>query len=186
MYGGARDLAEPSPHLQEDEPALDVAMLVPLWSKLADWKGLHHLYVAQRPKVAAAGSRVWLCRDRRLFYSYRIDGFVELAGNVPQGSAGEEPGWAFEVSDGKGANRPLDKIEDASGVATRWQQGFRYMTPGAHAFVRAPRVRARRAPRLAAVPEGAPPEPAPPVAAAPARQGWWRTRFGRRRDHDTK
>jgi hypothetical protein len=179
-------MSEPSPAPEEAEPTLDLAMLVPSWSKVADWKGLYHLYVAQRPKVTAPGARVWLCRDRRLFYSYRIGGFVELAGSVPEGSAGKEAGWAIEVSDGKAANRPLDAIDDPSGVATRWQQGFRYMAPGATAFVRAPRVRARRARPSAPPAEESPPGPAPPAAAAPSRRGWARNLLQRRRDHATK
>nr|MDQ3757774.1 hypothetical protein [Actinomycetota bacterium] len=125
------------------EEPLDVALLIPTWSKVKDWTDLSHVYIHQRPLATAPGSRVWLCKDRRLVYSYRIDGFVDLEEN-------DEPGWALAVSDGRRANRDIDGIPDPHGVVTRWMQGFRYTTAGATAFVRAP-----RRPRRAKAPEAA-------------------------------
>jgi hypothetical protein len=112
------------------ERACDVAMLIPSWSPLDDWRNRTHLYVHQRPLATEPGSRVWLCKDRRLVYTYRIDGFVEL-------DEVAEAGWALVVSDGRRANRPLARIPDPHGVAARWIQGFRYLTPDARQFVKA-------------------------------------------------
>ena len=130
-----------------DEP-LDVALLIPSWSKVQDWKDLRHVYIHQRPLATGPGARVWLCKDRRLVYSYCIDGFVDLEET-------DETGWALEVSDGRRANREVDAIPDPHGVVTRWMQGFRYMKADAAEFVRAPR-RPRR-------PKAAGPEPQDPV-----------------------
>lgn len=132
------------------EEPLDVALLIPSWSKLQDWKDLHHVYIHQRPLATGPGARVWLCKDRRLVYSYCIDGFVDLEET-------EEPGWALEVSDGRRANRDIDGIPDPHGVVTRWMQGFRYMKAGAAEFVRAPRQPRR--------PKAVEPEPQEAVAA---------------------
>lgn len=112
--------------------ACDVAMLIPPWSPLKDWRNRTHLYVHQRPVSTGPGSRVWLCKDRTLVHTYRIDGFVELEEAV------HEAGWAFVVSDGRRANWPLARIPDPYGVATRWMHGFRYLAPGATQFVKAP------------------------------------------------
>lgn len=138
----------------------DVALLIPSWSTLKDWRDRTHLYVHQRPLATAPGARVWLVKDRRIFHSYRIDGFVDLEQALPGEAATEtETGWALVVDDGKRANRDLEAIPDPHGVATRWMQGFRYMRPGATEFVRAP-----RRPRQAVAPKPAPvtvPEAAP-------------------------
>jgi hypothetical protein len=128
------------------EEPLDVALLIPTWSKVQDWKDLRHVYVHQRPLATAPGARVWLCKDRRLVYSYAIDGFLDLHDH-------EEQGWALVVSDGRRANRQVDDIPDPQGVARRWMQGFRYMKAGAAEFVQAPR-RPRR------------PKAEPPVSVA--------------------
>lgn len=122
------------------EEPLDVALLVPSWSKVQDWKDLGHVYIHQRPLATAPGARVWLCKDRRLVYSYRIDAFLELEDALPgERERGEESGWALVVSDGRRANRGIDDIPDPHGVVTRWMQGFRYMRAGAAEFVKAPR-----------------------------------------------
>lgn len=136
-----------------DEPC-DVALLIPSWSPLKDWRDRTHLYVHQRPLATAPGSRVWLVKDRRLVHSYRIEGFVDLEKVLPGEADNEaETGWAMAVSDGRRANRDLDAIPDPHGVVTRWMQGFRYMRPDATEFVRAP-----RRPRPAAVKDA--PDPA--------------------------
>ena len=161
----------------------DVALLIPSWSDTKDWRDRTHLYVHQQPLAVAEGSRVWLCKERRLFHSYRIDGFVELSEALPGSEGGEqEHGWALAVSDGKRANRDLDNIPDPHGVAARWMQGFRYLAPGAHEFVKAPR-RPRTAPAAppATGPAPAPVEPdiaaheeqpASPAVPAPAEPTW--------------
>lgn len=136
------------------EEPLDVALLIPTWSKVQDWKDLSHVYVHQRPLATAPGARVWLCKDRRLVYSYAIDGFLDLHDH-------EEEGWALVVSDGRRANREVDNIPDPHGVARRWMQGFRYMRAGASEFVRAPRRPRRPKPELpASVAEESVPEAA--------------------------
>lgn len=160
------------------QQACDVALLIPQWSDLKDWRDRTHLYVHQRPQAAAPGSRVWLCKDRRLIYSYRIDDFLELRGHLPGEADAEDAGWALVVSDGKRVNRDLDNIADPDGVAARWMQGFRYLEPGAKAFVKAPRrprlVQASPVePRPAAVVEA---EPEAPTAVRPS----WATRAARR------
>src|SRR5688500_1222175 len=121
------------------QQACDVALLIPSWSDLKDWRDRTHLYVHQRPLAAEPGSRVWLCKERKLIYSYRIDDFLDLRGALPGTADDEEAGWALVVSDGKRANREIDNIADPDGVATRWMQGFRYLEPGAKAFVKASR-----------------------------------------------
>jgi hypothetical protein len=121
------------------EQACDVALLIPSWSALADWKDRTHLYVHQRPLAAEPGSRVWLCKDRRFIWTYRIDDFLELREHLPGHTGDEGEGWALVVSDGRRAARDVDNIPDPHGVATRWMQGFRYLEPGAKAFVKAPR-----------------------------------------------
>lgn len=133
--------------------AFDLAMLVPSWSEREEWVGRTHLYVHQRPKATAEGARVWLCHGRTLFYSYRLDGFVELAEALPSsGGATADEGWALQVSDGRKVERSIDEVADPSGVATRWSQGFRYLSPGGREFVRAPRQsRAKAAVESAAV-----------------------------------
>ena len=137
-----------------DEP-LDVALLIPSWSKVQDWKDLRHVYIHQRPLATGPGARVWLCKDRRLVYSYCIDGFVDLEET-------DETGWALEVSDGRRANRDVDTIPDPHGVVTRWMQGFRYMKADAAEFVRAPR-RPRRPKAVGPEPQGPDIEEATPV-----------------------
>lgn len=163
------------------EKPLDVALLIPSWSKVQDWKDRSHVYIHQRPLATAPGARVWLCKDRRLVYSYCIDDFVDLEEALP-GEHDDEAGWALVVSDGRRANRDIDGISDPHGVVTRWMQGFRYMTSGATEFVRAPR-RPRRpkakdplpqepvveAPEPAAVPEQQPEPPTPSWARRAAR-----------------
>lgn len=155
----------------EERESRDVALLVPSWSQVADWRERTHLYVHQRPLAVAEGSRVWLCRDRRLFHSYRIDGFVELSEALPDTTDHEqEHGWALVVSDGKRANRALDGIPDPHGVARRWMQGFRYLTPDAKEFVKAPRrprVPAGSRPPEDAVEPSAPAEEAKMSTAEP-------------------
>src|SRR5688572_9181279 len=131
------------------EQACDLGLLIPSWSDVKDWRERSHLYVHQRPLAVGEGSRVWLCKNRRLVHSYRIDGFVELDEAV------DEAGWAIVVSDGKRANRDIDAIPDPHGVARRWMQGFRYLTSGATEFVKAPRR--PRVPAAAAAPSPAPP-----------------------------
>jgi hypothetical protein len=122
------------------EKPLDVALLIPSWSKVQDWKDRSHVYIHQRPLATAPGARVWLCKDRRLVYTYQIDDFVDLEEALPgEHDRDEETGWALVVSDGRRANRDIDGISDPHGVVTRWMQGFRYMKPGATEFVRAPR-----------------------------------------------
>lgn len=124
----------------------DVALLIPTWSKVQDWTDLHHVYVHRRPLAATPGSRVWLCKNRRLVYSYRIDGFVDLEQALPgEADNGADAGWALVVSDGRRANRTLEAIPDPDGVAARWMQGFRYLAPRAAAFVKAPPRRRRAA-----------------------------------------
>src|SRR5687768_662696 len=111
--GGYRDAAM--------EQSWDVALLIPSWSEVKDWRDRTHLYVHQRPLAVDEGSRVWLCKDRRFFYTYRIDGFVELSEALPGDEAhGDEHGWAIVVSDGKRANRDIDNIPDPHGVVRRW------------------------------------------------------------------
>lgn len=133
------------------EQACDVALLIPSWSALADWKDRTHVYVHQRPLAAEPGSRVWLCKDRRFIWSYRIDDFLELREHLPGHTGDDGEGWALVVSDGKRAARDVDNIPDPHGVAARWMQGFRYLEPGAKAFVKAP-----RRPRSPASAPGAP------------------------------
>jgi|SRR5688500_12756910 len=150
-----------------DEP-LDVALLIPSWSKLQDWKDLSHVYIHQRPLATGPGARVWLCKDRRLVYSYLIEGFLDLHEH-------EEAGWALVVSDGRRANRDIDGIPDPHGVVRRWMQGFRYMRRDASEFVRAPRR--PRAPKAAeARPEQA---VVPDLAAAPTASQSWARRAAR-------
>jgi hypothetical protein len=120
----------------------DVVLLVPGWSEIDDWVGRKILYVPQRPRGTDPGARVYLCRERSLFYSYRIDGFLDLQESLPAGTTEGDEGWAIQVSDGRPIDRPLDDIEDPSGVVTRWVQGFRYVAPGGTVFVRSPRYRA--------------------------------------------
>ena len=142
------------------EGPLDVALLVPAWSKVQDWKDLGHLYIHQRPLATGPGARVWLCKDRRLVYSYRIDGFLALEDALPgEHDREEESGWALVVSDGRRANRAVDDIPDPHGVVKRWMQGVRYMTPDAKEFGKAPR-RPRR-PKAAAF-TGLPPSTTSP------------------------
>lgn len=133
--------------------AFDLAMLVPSWSEREEWVGRTHLYVHQRPKATAEGARVWLCHGRTFFYSYRLDGFVELAEALPSSGAGADEGWALQVSDGRKVERSIDDISDPSGVATRWSQGFRYLSSGGREFVRAPRQRAAKAAAAVKVPQ---------------------------------
>lgn len=154
--------------------AFDLAMLVPSWSEREEWVGRTHLYVHHRPKATAEGARVWLCQGRTFFYSYRVDGFVELAEALPAGGdAGAEEGWALQVSDGRKAERSIEDVSDPSGVATRWSQGFRYLAPGGREFVRAPRQ--SRAKATAA-------EAEPTAVKVPQRR-----RFGKgRRDIDSR
>lgn len=150
----------------------DVALLIPKWSQVADWRERTHLYVHQRPLAVAEGSRVWLCKERRLFHSYRIDGFVELSEALPDPTDHEqEHGWALVVSDGKRANRDIDAIPDPHGVAKRWMQGFRYLTPDAREFVKAPR-RPRPAPPAAQPVEVTVPTEAPEPAPVESRTTW--------------
>lgn len=157
------------------QQAWDVVLLIPAWSELGDWRDRTHLYVHQRPLAVDEGSRVWLCKDRRLVHSYRIDGFVELSEALPGDEAHEqEHGWAIAVSDGKRANRDIDDIPDPHGVVRRWMQGFRYLTPGAREFVKAPRrpraVRASSASASPPLPQPTVPPvdtEAPPVASGP-------------------
>lgn len=156
----------------------DVALLIPSWSALEDWKDRTHLYVHQRPLAAEPGSRVWLCKDGRFFYSYRIDDFLDLREYLPGDGDHEEPGWALVVSDGRRTNRDIANIPDPHAVAARWRQGFRYLETGAKAFVKAPRRR-----RTAAVPTApaaveVPPEAASAVAAE-ERPGSWASRMAR-------
>lgn len=146
--------------------ACDVALLIPSWSEVKDWRERTHLYVHQRPQAVEEGSRVWLCKDRRFVYSYRIEGFVDLQEALPGETQQEETGWALVVSDGKRANREIDAIPDPQGVAARWMQGFRYLEPGATAFVKAPR-RPRQAPVVEPEPAAAEPE-----AVAEGRPSW--------------
>ncbi|HEX2040827.1 MAG TPA: hypothetical protein VHF47_13970 [Acidimicrobiales bacterium] len=156
------------------EEPLDVALLVPSWSELQDWKDRSHVYIHQRPLATAPGARVWLCKDRRLVYSYRIDGFVDLEHALPgERERHEEAGWALVVSDGRRANRHIDGIPDPHGVVRRWMQGFRYMRAGAAEFVRAPRRprrpqdgRAEHAPQPAPNPEPVAAELPPPTSWA--------------------
>lgn len=160
------------------EHRCDVALLIPSWSAVQDWKDRTHLYVHQRPLAAEPGSRVWLCKDGRLFYSYRIDDFLDLREHLPGDGDHEEAGWALVVSDGRRANRDIANIPDPHAVAARWRQGFRYLESGAKAFVKAP-----RRPRVAAAPAEPPtvehtPEPAAEVAAE-ARAGSWASRMAR-------
>lgn len=160
------------------QQACDVALLIPSWSELKDWRDRTHLYVHQRPQAAEPGSRVWLCKDRRLVYSYRIDDFLDLRKHLPGESDAEDAGWALVVSDGKRVSRDLDNIADPHGVAARWMQGFRYLEPGATAFVKAPR-RPRAAPAQVRPPE--PPTPMDEAAEqAPADRASWATRAARR------
>lgn len=119
---------------------LDVALLVPAWSSRDEWIGRTHLYVHQRPKATAEGARVWLCQERTLFYTYRLDGFVDLAEALPRDAGHPHEGWALEVSDGRAVVQSVDDVRDPTGVATRWSQGFRYLSPGGRRFVRAPRA----------------------------------------------
>jgi|SRR5688572_18882721 len=158
------------------EQTYDVALLVPSWSPLKDWRDRTHLYVHQRPLATAPGARVWLVKDRRIFHSYRIEGFVDLEAALP-GEAETETGWALVVTDGHRANRDIEDIPDPHGVATRWMQGFRYMTSGAAEFARAPRRPARKpmpAPVEVVEDEGAngvdPSGPTP--ATVPAERSW--------------
>lgn len=141
----------------------DVALLIPSWSAVQDWKDRTHLYVHQRPLAAEPGSRVWLCRDGRFFYSYRIDDFLDLREHLPGDGDHAEAGWALVVSDGRRANRDIAGIPDPHGVAARWRQGFRYLETGATAFVKAP-----RRPRSAATSTSAPPVDAETLAASDA------------------
>lgn len=173
------------------EHALDVALLIPSWSKVQDWKELQHVYIHQRPLATGPGARVWLCKDRRLVWSYRIDGFVELRDALPGDTDQEEAGWALQVSDGRRASRDVDGIADPNGVAARWMQGFRYLESGATAFVRAPRrPRAKQSVAEEAAdvlhvrpapngPAGGVPGLDPAVPAAPA-DGSWAARLARR------
>lgn len=157
---------------------MDVALLIPSWSELKDWRDRTHLYVHQRPQATGAGARVWLCKDRRLVYSYRIDGFLDLREHLPGAEAEEGAGWAIAVSDGKRANRDLGAIPDPDGVAARWMQGFRYMEEGATAFVKAPRAR-RRPEEEAATGASVVEEPA--AVGEPGREkGSWAARAARR------
>lgn len=126
------------------EHRCDVALLIPSWSAVQDWKDRTHVYVHQRPLAAEPGSRVWLCKDGRFFYSYRIDDFLDLREYLPGEAGHPDAGWALVVSDGRRANRDIAAIPDPHGVAVRWRQGFRYLATGATAFVKAPR-RARPA-----------------------------------------
>lgn len=135
---------------------LDLALLVPSWSERAEWAGRTHLYVHQRPRGSAPGSRVWLCQGRVLFHSYRLDGFLELARHLPPGAAGSDQGWALQVSDGRPEDLALSDVPDEAGVAARWAQGYRYLSPGATAFVKAPPSRrSRRAEGTVATPDRA-------------------------------
>lgn len=148
---------------------LDLALLVPKWSERAEWAGRTHLYVHQRPKGTAPGSRIWLCQGRVLFHSYQLDGFLELARHLPPGAAGSDQGWALQVSDGRPESHALSDIPDEAGVAARWSQGYRYLSPGAAEFVKAPPARRPRpADRSRLVPDPAPPmAPEDEMAAAP-------------------
>jgi hypothetical protein len=157
------------------EQACDVGLLIPSWSSLKDWRDRSHLYVRQRPLSTEPGSRVWLCKGRRFVYSYCIDGFVELDEAV------DEAGWAFVVSDGRAANRDIERIPDPHGVATRWMQGFRYLAPGAKEFVKAPRR--PRAAKPAVVPAPTAEALPGPVAADPtpkSTEPTWAGRLARR------
>lgn len=158
------------------EHACDVALLIPSWSALQDWKDRTHLYVHQRPLAAEPGSRVWLCKDRRFIWSYQIDDFVDLREALPGDAHDEEAGWALVVSDGRRAVRDVDNIPDPHGVATRWMQGFRYLEPGGKAFVKAPRrPRSTASTASPAEPES---EAAPTATETPA--GSWASRLARR------
>ena len=159
----------------------DVVLLVPGFSDTEDWVGRRILYVPQRPRGTDAGARVYLCRSRALFYSYRIDGFLDLDESLPSGRTDVTEGWAIQVSDGGSIQRPLDEVEDPSGVATRWVQGFRYVSPGARSFIRSPRYRAEMPAKGTATEPDV--ESSKPVDGAEqrARRRWWQ-----RRDHDTK
>lgn len=163
------------------EQAYDVALLVPSWSPLKDWRDRTHLYVHQRPLATAPGARVWLVKDRRIFHSYRIEGFVDLETALPGEAANEtDAGWALVVADGRRASRDIADIPDPHGVVTRWMQGFRYMTTGARAFVRAPR-RPRRKVEPSPTPsmeEPVSPEPEA-TAAEPAAAPSWAGRLAR-------
>lgn len=163
------------------EHRCDVALLIPSWSTAQDWKDRTHLYVHQRPLAAEVGSRVWLCKDGRLFYSYRIDDFLDLREHLPADGDHEEAGWALVVSDGRRANRDIANIPDPHAVAARWRQGFRYLETGAKAFVKAPRRPRAAAP--AAGPPGveerhAPAEPTVHVVPQ-ERAGSWASRMAR-------
>jgi len=156
--------------------ACDVALLIPSWSELKDWRDRTHLYVHQRPLAAEPGSRVWLCKERRLIYSYRIDDFLDLREHLPGEADTEDAGWALVVSDGKRANRDLGNIADPDGVATRWMQGFRYLEPEAKAFVKAP----RRPRAQEAAPEPVLAEADVATQSAPEARSSWAIRAARR------
>lgn len=151
------------------EQSWDVALLIPSWSEVKDWRDRTHLYVHQRPLAVDEGSRVWLCKERRLVHSYRIDGFIELSEALPgAGDNEQEHGWAIVVSDGKRANRDIDNIPDPHGVVRRWMQGFRYLAPDAREFVKAPRRPSRQSTAASGVPSVLPADAEePPVTSAP-------------------
>lgn len=162
------------------EQACDVALLIPSWSALKDWKERTHLYVHQRPLAAAVGSRVWLCKDRRLIWSYRIDDFLELSEALSGEAAEDGAGWALVVSDGRRAARDVDAIPDPHGVASRWMQGFRYLEPDAKGFVKAPRRPRTTAPMRPPDPVVEPSEPGRAQVGNEAPASSWASRLARR------
>jgi hypothetical protein len=154
----------------------DLAFPVKRTSDPEAWTSLGRLYLPSRPRHLRDGATVWLRHGSSFFYSYQVEAVRHddsRDSDVDGSQFGPGPSLYLVPGSGRRRDLPLNEVADPDVVGASWTRGFRYLQPGATAFVRVGAGADRGAPSDA--PRLIPPdehqlEPIEVVTAAVARQ----------------